>query len=136
MTNTPVKILKFALFVVVVLIGVALTHNLDGSPKFRIGITQTPRFLIDIRTTPATVAPHETLTPTASPAPIWQVCTGLATGHLNVRASAGSTAAVLGALSEAVPISPTGQRNGDWFQIRAPLAGWVHSNFICEGSAP
>jgi hypothetical protein len=134
MNITPVKILKFAALVLVVLIGVALTRNLDGSPRLSIGITQTPRFVIDIRTTPATSAPRKTLTPTASPAPAWMVCTGLETGHLNVRASAAPTAAVLDALSEAVPVTPTGQRNGDWLEIRAPLAGWVHSNFICEVS--
>ena len=73
------------------------------------------------------------MTKTATPATGW-VCTGLETGHLNVRAKAGSTAPVLGALSEAVSITPTGQRDGDWLEISAPLAGWVHSRFLCGGS--
>ena len=75
-----------------------------------------------------------TMTKTATPSTGWQVCTGLETGHLNVRAKAGSTAPVLGALSEAVSITPTGQRDGDWLEISAPLTGWVHSRFLCGGS--
>ena len=84
-------------------------------------------------TTPAPTS-KSTMTKTATPATRWQVCTGLETGHLNVRAKAGSTASVLGALSEAVSITPTGQRNSDWLEISAPLAGWVHSRYICGGS--
>lgn len=84
-------------------------------------------------TTPAPTS-KPTMTKTATPATGWQVCTGLETGHLNVRAKAGSTAPVLGALSEAVSINPTGQRDGNWLEISAPLAGWVHSRFLCGGS--
>jgi hypothetical protein len=78
--------------------------------------------------------PPSIATTTVTPVPIWTVCTGLEDGHLNVRAKAGSTAPVLGALSEAVSITPAGQRNGDWLEISAPLAGWVHSRFLCGGS--
>ncbi|PKN94674.1 MAG: hypothetical protein CVU44_02370 [Chloroflexi bacterium HGW-Chloroflexi-6] len=74
------------------------------------------------------------MTKTATPPTGWQVCTGLKNGHLNVRAKAGSTAPVLGALSEAVSITPTGQSDGDWLEISAPLTGWVHSRFLCGGS--
>lgn len=62
------------------------------------------------------------------------ICTGLPDGFLNVRYRPGANAPTLGVLPEAAHVTPTGQRNGDWLQIRAPLAGWVHSKFICEVS--
>jgi len=85
-------------------------------------------------TTPAPTS-KPTMKNPAVPATGWQVCTGLETGHLNVRAKAGSTAPVLGALSEAVSITPTGQRNSDWLEISAPSAGWVHYCYLCGGSS-
>ena len=87
----------------------------------------------------------ETATPTlatathaaaASPTPanLWQVCTGVPNGHLHVREIASPEAVILGVLPEESIITPTGQRNGDWLEIDAPLSGWVHSKFICEKS--
>jgi len=67
-----------------------------------------------------------------TPAPDLHVCTGIADGHLNVRINSGHESPVVGILPEAVSISPTGQRDDDWLEINAPLAGWVNAKFICE----
>ncbi len=72
----------------------------------------------------------------STPTPGLYVCTGIADGHLNVRIRPGHEASVVGILSEAVSISPTGQRDDDWLEISNPLAGWVNANFICEEIQP
>jgi hypothetical protein len=94
-----------------------------------------------------TQARAETATPTlptathaaaASPTPenLWQVCTGIPNGHLHVREKPGHQAPILGVLTESTSITPTGQRDSDWLEISAPLAGWVNSKFLCEVPQP
>jgi hypothetical protein len=90
----------------------------------------------------ATQAPTETVTPTETaiwtatpypaPAADMQVCTGIPDGHLHVREKPGHQAPILGVLPESTNITPTGQRDGDWLEISAPLAGWVNSKYLCE----
>lgn len=68
----------------------------------------------------------------STPTPGLYVCTGIADGHLNVRIRPGHEASVVGTLPEAASISPIGQRNSNWLEINAPLAGWVNAKFVCE----
>lgn len=91
-------------------------------------------------TVTSTVAPEIYATgpklSTATPEPKWQVCTGIPNGHLHVREQPGHQTPILGVLPESTNITPTGQRDGDWLEISAPLTGWVNSKFICEVSYP
>jgi hypothetical protein len=87
--------------------------------------------------TPTKKAAFQTASPIpVTPQPGWQVCTGIPDGHLHVREKPGHQAPILGVLPESTNITPTGQRDGDWLEISAPLAGWVNSKFLCEVSQP
>jgi hypothetical protein len=129
--NRPVTILGLLLLFGII----ALVIFLDTSVILALLEPASPTPIMIASTTPTKKAAFQTASPIpATPQPGWQVCTGVADGHLHVRASAGHQATILGILPEASIITPTGQRDGDWFAISAPLAGWVHSKFLCGGS--
>jgi hypothetical protein len=67
-----------------------------------------------------------------SPAKI-SVCTGVAEGKLNVRASASFKTAVLGVLDEGavVELLDNAQATSGWLAIQSPLSGWVNARFLC-----
>jgi hypothetical protein len=67
-----------------------------------------------------------------SSAPV-SVCTGVADGKLNVRASANAQAPVLGVLAEgeAVELSLTTEPSAGWLAIQTPFPGWVKARFLC-----
>lgn len=115
---------------------IALVVSLDTSVILALLGPASPTPTMMASTTPTKKAAFQTASPIpVTPQPGWQVCTGVADGHLHVRASAGHQASILGVLPESTIIIPTGQRDGDWLTISTPLAGWVHSRFICERSS-
>ena len=114
----------------------ALVISLDTSAILALLEPASPTPTLTTTAMPIKMAAYQTTSPiSVTPQPGWQVCTGVADGHLHVRASAGHQASILGVLPESTIITPTGQRDGDWLTISTPLAGWVHSRFICEGSS-
>lgn len=118
---------------------IALGIHLGDPAIMRMVYPTTPAPTATATVTPTaspTIQVNEPELPAATPQPGWQVCTGIPDGHLHVRVSAGHEAAVVGVLPETISISPTGQRDGDWIAISAPLVGWVNSKFICEGVQP
>jgi uncharacterized protein YraI len=113
---------------------IALVVSLDTSVILALLDPASPTSTMMASTTSTKKAAFQT---TASPIPVtpqpgWQVCTGVADGHLHVREKAGHQAPILGVLPESTNITPTGQHDGDWLEISAPLTGWVHSKYLCE----
>lgn len=112
---------------------IALVISLDMSVILGLLEPASPTPTLTTTATPIKMAAYQTTSPIpVIPQPGWQVCTGVADGHLHVRASAGHQASILGVLPESTIITPTGQRDGDWLTISTPLAGWVHSKYLCE----
>jgi hypothetical protein len=112
---------------------IALAVSLDTSVILALLDPASPTPTMMASTTPTKKAAFQTASPIpVTPQPGWQVCTGVVDGHLHVREKAGHQSPILGVLPEATSITPTGQRDGNWLAISAPLAGWVNSRYLCE----
>ena len=76
---------------------------------------------------------------TATPSPLWHICTGVENGTLRVRNAPGVSAKVIFTLREGREIhlsskAPTTQKTGDgatWIKI-TDSEGWVNARYICE----
>jgi hypothetical protein len=116
---------------------IALVVSLDTSVILALLKPAIPTPTMMASATPTKKAAFQTASPIpVIPQPGWQVCTGVADGHLHVREKPGHQAPILGVLPESSKITPTGQRDGDWLEISVPLAGWAHSKFLCEVFQP
>jgi len=133
--NNLISLILFTAIGAAIVGGLALRyHGVDLLNSIELVLptpTSTIQEISTLPLSPVTVAKN-----LSTPTPGLHVCTGIADGHLLVRIRPGHEASVVGILSEAVSISPTGQRNGGWLEINAPLVGWVNTNFICEEIQP
>jgi hypothetical protein len=132
--NATITLILFIATAAAVVGWFALEHHLDDDLNLTdLFLPASPTPTPTATATPIKIAAFQTASPIpVTPQPGWQVCTGVADGHLHVREKAGHQSPILGVLPEATSITPTGQHDSDWLEISTPLAGWVHSRFLCE----
>jgi hypothetical protein len=133
--NATITLILFIATAAAVFGWFALEHHLDDDLNLTdLFLPASPTPTLTTTATPIKIAASQAASPfwTVTPQPGWQVCTGIADGHLHVREKPGHQAPILGVLPESSNITPTDQRDGDWLAISAPLAGWVNSKFLCE----